>query len=178
MPMPLCHKCGKESNNLRVCPFCITDYRPQDLASRKSGGLFGTRDVMGALRHPSPAVKWGVLALLAGFIVLVYTRGREKGIPVGVVVAEVMPGAMTQLEAETLVRQTKETGKVETRGTSTVVTFAAATWPERRAGQLALAQRYARAVEMIDGAKRNIAFHEPSGAQYAQASAAGVMLVK
>jgi hypothetical protein len=126
----------------------------------------------------SPAVKWGVLALIVAFGIWYFAFGREKSIPVGVVVADVVNAPMSGNEAETVVRRMKETGTVETKGDVLDVTFPAALWPQLRAGQLAAAQRYARAVEMTEGKGRKIAFRDPAGVLYAKADAAGVMLVK
>ena len=44
-----------------------------------------------------------------------------------------------------------------------------ATFPERRDGQLALAQQYSRADELVFGKKRAITFLDPNGNKFARA---------
>lgn len=176
--MPLCAKCGKESKNLRMCPFCFSEYGLQSAPSRKSSSFLRARDARGNAIPISPKVKWGVVGLIAVFAVGYFFLGRERSIPTGVVLANVVASPMSSGEAAALVKRIKQTAKVETRGTELVVTFPEAIWPQQRAGQLAAAQQYFRAVEIVEGKRRNISFYEPSGALYAKADAAGVVMTR
>ena len=138
----------------------------------------GARGSHGTKATLSPVVKWGMPALIVAFGVWYFVFAGERRIPVGVVMPNIVTVPMTQIQAEGLLRRVKETGSVETRGADLAVTFPRAIWPERRDGQLALAQQYARAVEMTEGKKRNIGFYDPAGNLYAKADPTGVMMVR
>ena len=116
--------------------------------------------------------------MIVAFSVWYFVFTGEQGIPVGVVVPNILAAPMSRTEAEGYMRRVRETGTIEARGGDVAVTFPAASWPERRDGQLALAQQVARADEIIEGRKRTIAFYDPAGKLYARAEAAGVMLVR
>lgn len=218
--MALCAKCGKESNNLRVCPFCHTEY-VQTVAGRASTSMSAPRQSVAAPRQTGTmprqtgamprqtgamprqtgamgtagratvqtlAVKpkrkvslptiLSLSGLVAAFLVWYFVIAADTSVPVGVVVPNFVAAPMGPGEAEATIRRTKETGKVETRGTGIVVTFPAASWPQRRVGQMALAQQFARADEIVEGKKRNIEFIDPEGHVYAKADASGVVMVR
>lgn len=174
--MPVCDKCGKESHNLRMCPFCFAEYpQPrggarQSTASAISGGALALK--------LSPPVRWALLAVIVLVGAWYALSGRERAIPTGVVVADLVAAPMSRGEAESLLRRVKAEATVADRGGEVTVRFPAALWPERRAGQLAAAQQFARAVQVVEGRKRNISFFDPSGTLYAKATAEGVVMVK
>ncbi len=194
--MPVCPKCDKESNNLRMCPFCHAEYLPpgtgrQSVAQRKTGAtpFAGTATVsstpaaagrpnFGKKTTISPVTKFGLPVLVVVFCVWYFLFAGERRIPVGVVMPNLVNVPMSREQAEGLLKRTNESASVETRGGDLQVTFRAVIWPEQRAGQLALAQQYTRASELVEGKKRNINFLDPSGVLYAKASAVGVMMVK
>jgi hypothetical protein len=174
--MPVCDKCGKESHNLRMCPFCFAEYSQPRGGARQSTGFALSNSAL-ALKL-SPPVRWGLLAVIVLLGGWYFFLGRERTIPTGVVVANLVAAPMSRGEAEALLRRVKAEATVEDRGGSLRVSFPAALWPERRAGQLAAAQQYARAVDVVEGRKRDISFFDPSGTLYAKATAEGVVMVK
>ena len=180
--MPHCEKCGKESKNLRVCPFCFTPYRTEKGSGGRSASAMARQAAGGGGRFQfanlSPAVKFGVPVVIVAFIAWFAFSGREPGVPVGVVAPDVISAPMSKGMAEAFVRQINASATVDRRGTDITITFQAASWPQRKVGQLALAQQYARAVEIVEGARRNIKFLDPTGAQFAKADAAGVTMLK
>jgi hypothetical protein len=179
--MPRCEKCGKESKNLRVCPFCFTPYRTSPGSAGRSASSMARQAAGGGrfqFANLSPAVKFGVPLAIVAFIMWFVFAGREPGVPVGVVAKEVITTPMSKAMAEAFVRQINASATVERRGNDITVTFQTASWPERKVGQLALAQEYARAVDIVEGARRNIKFLDPSGSQFAKADAAGVTMLK
>jgi hypothetical protein len=117
----------------------------------------------------SPAIRWGVIGLLAAITVGYYFVGRERAIPVGVVIPNLIAGPMSPAEANVTLNTVNATAQVEVRDGELVVRIAAAKFPERRDGQLALAQQYARADEIVQGRKRAISFLDPGGNQFAKA---------
>ena len=183
--MPICSNCGKESNNVRTCPFCFVEYGPPKDATRGSttaravpagaGGRAGKGTTLAGL---SPAVRWGLPALIVVFGVWYFAFNGERKIPVGVVMPNMVVSPMSRGEAESVLRRLNATSTIAMRGGAMTVTFPKAIWPEHRDGQLALAQQYARADEIVSGSKRSILFHDPDGTPYAKASEAGVLMVR
>lgn len=200
--MPQCVKCGKESNNLRICPFCHAEYPQPDKGQRatpratfgvvqpRATGATPRASMAGIPAHAagggfkafisdlSPPVKFGTPGLIVAFAVWYVFLAGERKIPVGVVLPNLVAIPMVPAQADAFLRRMKETAKVEFRGTELAVTFPAANFPERRAGQLALAQQYARADEIAEARKRVIGFYDPSGSIFARADASGVMMVR
>lgn len=179
--MPHCEKCGKDSKNLRVCPFCFTPYRPQPGSGGRSASARARQAAGGGgfqFANLSPAVKFGVPIAIVAFILWFAFSGREPGVPVGVVAPDVITTPMSKGMAEAFVRQINAGAAVERRGSDITITFQAASWPQRKVGQLALAQQYAHAVEIVEGSRRNIKFLNPNGVQFAKADAAGVTMLK
>lgn len=198
----VCGNCGKESNNLRVCPFCHTPYAPEP-APRASQRVStqtnpALQNIPQTSRRSTPGMAamaesekppffasarsrimvWsavGVFALAVGGLFVLY---RERPIPNGVVLPNIILAPMTAAEADVIVRRIAETGKVDASGAEVAVHFPAATFPLHRDGQLALAQQYARADEIVEGRKRPIAFYDPDGRVFARASGGGVMMVR
>ncbi len=185
----LCPKCGKESNNVRVCAFCQTPY-PIDRSDRagaprggratsssKASGLLG--DSRNAIMHLSPVKRWGVIGLLAVFTVGTYVMTRERVIPVGVAIPNVIAAPISPGEAASMLKVINAAAKLEERDGELSVQIAAAMFPEQRAGQMALAQRYAGADEIVHGRKRAINFLDPSGSRFARADPAkGVVMTR
>jgi hypothetical protein len=181
----LCPKCGKESNNLRVCPFCQTAY-PTDGSARGATPRF-TRaaaspraskaipfrrqqgDPRNAIARRSRAKRWGAIGLLAAITVGYYLMGRERVIPVGVAVPNLIAAPMSPLEANGILKSVNGAAQVEVRDGELTVRISAATFPERREGQLALAQQYSRADEIVHGRKRAISFLDADGNRFARA---------
>jgi hypothetical protein len=197
--MPVCVKCEKESNNLRMCPFCHTEYPLQEGAPRQSrtatprrstatpfAGTATVPEPGAGKRGPpkkaglSPVVKLGMPLLIAVCAVVYFFAPGARKIPTGVVLPDIVTTPMSHDQAESLLARIKQTATVEngTNGADVSVTFPTAIWPERRDGQLALAQQYARADGMIEGKKRNIMFYDPTKSLYAKSDAAGVVMVK
>lgn len=181
----LCPTCGKESHNLRVCAFCQTPYPTDEPASARSsratravapshatathpaGRTSG--DPRNAMEHRSRVKRWAAIGILAAFTAGYFFFVRERPIPVGVVFPNVIAAAMSPVEATNILKNINGSARVEERAGELTVEVAAAIFPERREGQLALAQQYARADEMVQGRKRPIRFLEPGGSQFAKA---------
>lgn len=185
----LCPKCGKESNNVRVCAFCQTPY-PTDVtdphgssrghratASMKAAGLAGNPRAV--IARMSPMQRWGVIGLLAVVTVGYYFATRERVIPVGVAVPNLIAAPMSPGEAAGILRTVNKSAQVELRNGEVSVRITAAAFPQQRAGQLALAQQYARADEIVEGRKRPINFLDPDGTRFARSDPEkGVVLTR
>lgn len=188
----LCPKCGKESNNLRVCAFCQTPY-PTD-GSAQAAAPRSTRAVVSApapkaappaSKAPPPGrrtadqrvaparrsriASWSVIGLLAALTAGFYIVERDRDIPVGVAMPNLISRPMTPIEATNILKAINGSAQVEVRGGDLIVRIAAATYPERRDGQLALAQQYTRADAIIQGRRRKISFFDPGGISFASA---------
>ena len=189
----LCPKCGKESNNLRVCAFCQTPY--PTAGSGEGGTPRFTRAVAGprdskatpasavasdpriAMARRSRTKSWGLIGFLAVFTGGFYFVTRDKVIPVGVAIPNLIAGPMSPNEANAIINTTNRTAQVEVTNAGITVRIPATTFPERRDGQLAFAQQYARADEIVQGHKRLINFIDPTGIKFAMADPKlGVMM--
>lgn len=198
-----CPKCGKESNNLRVCPFCHEPYpeaeggaRPTPRASfavapqaaprpssagipmprKKVGFVEGVR---GAVVRQPPAVRWGAVVLLVAYAGWYVMAGRERSIPAGAVLPNIIAAPMPPAQAEALMRQFHSKAKIDASGSGITVQFPEATFPLKREGQLALAQQFARADEIVEGHKRAIEFRDAAGQAFARSDPVkGVMMVR
>jgi hypothetical protein len=170
----LCPKCGKESHNVRVCAHCQIPYPADSIdppgAARNARGAApwrsgSPRRVIARLSH---ARRWGIIGLLAVATVGYYVATRERVIPVGVVVPNLIAASMSPDEAASILRAVNKTAQVEVRDGELVVRIASAAFPQRREGQLALAQRYARADAIVEGRERAISFLDPDGNRFAR----------
>ena len=124
-------------------------------------------------------MRWGVIGLLATLAVVYFFVGRERAIPVGVAIPDLVDRPMSRDEAIALLKRMNGTAQVEERAGELTVRFSAATFPERREGQLALAQEYSRADELVTSRKRAISFLDPGGEPFARADPAkGVMMTR
>jgi hypothetical protein len=138
-----------------------------------AGGLGGT------LAGLSPATRWGVTGLLVVFAVGYFFIGRERSIPVGVVLPNVVVKPMTKSMANDVLKLVNDHAKVEERDGALTVQIFAVLFPEHREGQLAMAQEYARADEIMQGKKRTISFLDPTGSPFAKADPAkGVVMTR
>lgn len=143
----------------------------------KSAGLAGTpRAVIARL---SPMQRWGIIGLLAVVTAGYYVTSRERAIPVGVAVPNLIAAPMSPGEAAGILRTINETAQVELRNGQVTVRISAAAFPQKRDGQLALAQQYARADEIVEGRKRRITFLDPDGNGFARSDPEqGVVLTR
>ncbi len=182
----LCPKCGKESHNLRVCAFCQTPYpldrSAQGGASRGGRATASARGSSGlgpAIARVARLKRWGAIGLLAVFTAGYWFVIRERTIPVGVVVPNLITVPMTPASAAAHLKEVENASKVELRNGELTVQISAALFPQRRDGQLALAQQYARADEIVQGRKRAISFLDPTGSRFAKADPdKGVMMTR
>jgi hypothetical protein len=191
----LCPKCDKESNNLRVCPFCQTPYPTDGSAQvatprvtraaaspratsattpQRAGG-----DPRNAIARGARAKRWTAIGLLAAFTVAYYFFTRDRVIPVGVALPNLIAAPLSPGEAAAILRTVNGSAQVDSSGDELTVRISAATFPERRDGQLALAQQYTRADAIVEGRKRTISFLDAAGNRFAQADPAkGVVMTR
>ena len=87
-------------------------------------------------------------------------------------------GGMSQVGAEALLNRINPTAQIEERGGEITVHVPAVSFPERRDGQLAFAQQYARADEIVQGKKRIINFNDPTGVRFARSDDKGVVMTR
>jgi hypothetical protein len=176
----LCPSCGKESSNLRVCAHCQTPY-PTDEAghgkasrgTKSAHGLAASEHAAGdsllTTWRQSRTVRWSVIGLLSLLVLGYFIAGRERTIPVGVVVPNMLTAPMAMNEAEAFLNTVHATARVEVQGGELTVQISATAFPQRRAGQLTLAQQYSRADAIIQGHQRAIGFLDPRGNPFARA---------
>ena len=186
----LCPKCGKESNNLRVCAFCHTPY-PTDRASqstprfsrasgtpRESASL-GSGDPRIGMARRARVKRWSAIGVLAAFTIGFYLFTRDRVIPVGTPLPNLVAIPMTPSAAEQMIKSYESSTQVDPRDGNVTVHVQAKTFPERRDGQLAFAQQFARADEIVMGRKRAISFIDPGGVQFAKADpVTGVVMTR
>lgn len=191
----LCPACGKESSNVRVCGFCQTPY-PTDLPARTAaprqsrataqvqtskevGGGRQPGDPRTAMERRARAIRWGVIGLLAAFTAGYWFMGRERDIPVGVAMPNLIAAPMSPAEAAAFQKTVNAGAHVEDVKGELLVRLTAATLPQRRDGLLALAQQYARADEIVLRRRRPISFLDPDGNSFAMADPEkGVVLTR
>ena len=173
----LCPKCGKESHNVRVCAFCQTPYptnvdvhgsprNTRATARMKAARLANNpRNVIARL---SSAQRWGIIGLLAVVTVGYYLASRERVIPVGVAIPNLIEAPMSPAEAASTLKTVNKTAQVEVRDGELSVRIASAAFPQQRDGQQGLAQQYARADAIVEGRKRAINFLDPDGNRFAR----------
>ncbi len=187
----VCSACNKESSNQRVCPYCFTPYPVDAPAKRGStaarrptgasnavsgpGGNAATSinnaaaGVAAFIKRQSPVVRWSGFGIIVVALIW-YLSDRPASVtsPPGAVPANIITAPMTREEALALVKQTRETAQVETQADEVFVSYEARTFPGQVEGQLALAQQFARADEIVEGRKRRIVFYDPSGRIFAR----------
>jgi hypothetical protein len=113
----------------------------------------------------------------------IYRSFRAEGGTPETFWSEMMRRSAIQLdvreEALALIKRTRETALVDMQADEVYVSYPAATFPLLPEGQIALAQQFARADEIVEGKKRRIFFHNPSGKVFAQSDGVtGVTVVK
>ncbi|MFA6167518.1 MAG: hypothetical protein WC700_12945 [Gemmatimonadaceae bacterium] len=132
----------------------------------KAAGLTGAPRAI--LARLTPIQRWGLIGLLAVATAGYYFTTRDRVIPVGVAVPNLIAAPMSPAEAAGTLRTVNETAQVELRNGELSVRIASAAFPQKREGQLALAQQYARADEIVEGRKRTINFLDPDGNRFAR----------
>ena len=189
----LCPTCGKESQNIRVCAHCQTPY-PTDAAgssggaqrgrstqAMRSGGPGRPGSPLGGIaeRLQNPRVRWGLIAAVAILVVGYVYLGRDATIPTGVAVPNLIKAPMSLNEATAFLKTVNAGSQVDVGASQVTVRLAAAAYPQQRAGQMAIAQQYARADELVQQRKRLIVFLDPDGAPFAKADPAiGVLMTR
>ncbi|HET8771025.1 MAG TPA: hypothetical protein VFM71_08575 [Gemmatimonadaceae bacterium] len=119
----------------------------------------------------SPVVRWtglGIVLVVAAWLVLPGGPAvRPSGAVGSVAVAPERP-MMSLIEAQAVLRKTREVALVESQPDQVFVSYRAATFPLKEEGQLELAKRYAEADEVVEGRRRRINFYNPNGRVFAQ----------
>jgi hypothetical protein len=155
----VCISCGKESKNLRVCPYCFTPYPAQAAQKRQTQRVnragSAPQQVLEKLKdyyetarvfvmRQTPVVRWSGLGIIIVLVAWLVTGGGGREFEVGVVQSEII-----------------------------------ATPLQREEGQLALVQQFTQADEIVEGRKRRIFFYNPNGKLFAQADGVrGVVLTR
>jgi hypothetical protein len=190
----ICIACAKESKNLRVCPFCFTPYPAEQAQKRQSQRVQKAgspiqqvlvplketyQNLRDAVMRQSKVVRWSGAAILVVLIVWAFSGPSDPRLQVGVVTSDIIASPIEREEALAIIKQTRETALVDIQADEVFVSYPAATFPVRGEGQLALAQQFARADEIVEGRKRRIFFYNPNGKLFAQTDgAAGVILTR
>jgi hypothetical protein len=194
----ICTACRKESNNRRVCPYCFTPYpadglqgRPTAPAGRAStarpvadeGGMnLGPLEPARAwFMRQTPVVRWSATGILVIGLVWLFTGGDQtpRGEGQVPVPAKVALAPMSRDFALSIIKQTRETALVEEQSGEVFVSYPAATFPVLEEGQLQLVTQFAAADEVVEGRKRRIFFHNPSGRRFAQSDGVtGVTVIR
>ena len=127
----------------------------------------------------SPVVRWTGAGILLVLLVWAFTGEEEPTFEDGSVPSAIIATPMQHDEALALIRRTRETALVDESSDEVFVSYPAATFPLREDGQIALAQQFARADEIVNGRKRRIFFYNPNGKVFAQADPVrGVTVVR
>ncbi len=199
-----CPTCGRDSTNRRVCPHCFTPYpaddgtpslrrNPTPLAQPAQGSASMRRNPTplsqpsqrGAPSAPpvgiaalSPTVRWTGLGILLVLLVWMFLPNGSAGSRANeqVAAAPARPD-MSLIEAQAVLRSTRESALVESQADEVFVSYRAASFPLREEGQLALAQRYAEADQVVEGRRRRIVFYNPNGRVFAQSDPAKGIVV-
>ncbi|MFI5233923.1 MAG: hypothetical protein ACHQSE_15620 [Gemmatimonadales bacterium] len=140
---------------------------------------FSAGDPRIAMARRARTKRWGAIGVLAVFTIGFYLFTRDRVIPVGVALPNLITIPMSATDAARMIKAYEDDAQVDPHDGSVTVRIQAKTFPERRDGQLALAQQYARADEIVMGRKRIISFIDPGGAQFARADpTAGVVMTR
>jgi hypothetical protein len=190
----ICVACNKESKNLRVCPFCFTPYpaaaaqkrqtqRVQAAGSPLAKFIVPAKEFYGRARawyvRQTPLVRWSSVGIVVVIVIWMFTGPSDPRLAPGVVQSNIIATPLEREEALAIIRQTRETALVDIQADEVFVSYPAATFPVRGEGQLALAQQFARADEIVEGRKRRIFFYNPNGELFAQTDGAqGVVLTR
>jgi len=190
----VCAVCNKESNNRRVCPYCFTPYpndapagrqsmaqQRQSVGMQRPSGTGSKTPASGGLPAPveaarvfvmkqTPLVRWTGVGIVIVLLIWAFTSGERTGpdLAPGSVPSNIIASPMQREEAMALIKRTRETALVEMQQDEVSVSYPAATFPVQPEGQIALAQQFARADELVEGRKRRIFFYAPTGRKFAQ----------
>lgn len=199
----LCTACNRESKNQRVCPYCFTPYPTEPASAKRPASTRSSHTATGAsgslgaalgrvvenltallqrgwafYRKQTPVVRYASAAILA-VLVLWWATSEEPQFEAGVVQSDIIATPLQRDEALAIIKQTRESAIVDVQQDEVFVSYPASTFPVREDGQLALAQQFARADEIVEGRKRRIYFYNPNGKLFAQADGVrGVLLVR
>jgi hypothetical protein len=190
----ICVACGKESKNLRVCPFCFTPYPAEQAKKRQTqrvqaaGSPFGkyvvpllenAKRARAWVMRQTPLVRWSGAGIIVIVLIWMFSGPSDPRLVPGVVQSNIIASPIEREEALAIIKQTRETALVDVQADEVFVSYPAATFPVRGEGQLALAQQFARADEIVEGRKRRIFFYNPNGKLFAQTDGAeGVVLTR
>lgn len=195
----ICTACNKESNNRRVCPYCFTPYpadglqgRPSAPAGRATASRQAVEDQRMALGPLEPArawfarqtavVRWSAAGIVVIGLLWLFTGGGDDVAPANgpvAVPANVTAEPMTREAALAIIKQTRESALVEEQEGEVFVSYPAASFPVEEEGQLRLVTQFAAADEAVEGRKRRIFFHNPSGRRFAQSDGVtGVTIIR
>jgi len=191
-----CVSCDKESNNLRVCPYCMTPYPASATGKGNARGSTSGRaaaepggnavaqffaPLKTTFLKQTPVVRWSLTGIAAVLVIWSVTGGEPASPPLapGSTPSNIIATPMQREEALALIKRTRETALVELQADEVFVSYPAATFPLLPEGQFALAQQFARADEIVEGRKRRIFFHNPAGKLFAQSDGVtGVTVAK
>lgn len=190
----ICVACNKESKNLRVCPYCFTPYpaaaaqkrqtqRVQAAGNPLAGIIRPTKEYVGRARawytRQTPVVRWSTVGIVVVIAIWMFSGPSDPRLETGVVQSNIIASPLEREEALAIIKQTRESALVDIQADEVFVSYPAATFPVRGEGQLALAQQFARADEIVEGRKRRIFFYNPNGKLFAQTDGAqGVVLTR
>jgi hypothetical protein len=121
------------------------------------------------IQRQSRATLWGAVGVLVLLTGIYLFSGRDPSIPAGVVLPNFISAPMSPVEATNTLAAVNGTTTPDVQAGILIVRVPKASFPERRQGQLALAQQYARADEIVLGRKRAISFLDPAGKDFAKA---------
>jgi hypothetical protein len=126
----------------------------------------------------SQTKRWVFIGFLAVFTAGYYFATRDRVIPVGEPMPNLIAGSMSQINAEGILKSVSGPGQLEETAGEVTVHVPAKLFPERRDGQLAWAQQYARADEIVQHRRRIINFSDPAGVRFARSDEKGVVMTR
>jgi hypothetical protein len=190
----ICIACNKESKNLRVCPYCFTPYPAEAAQKRQTQRVQAAGSPLGKFAGPlkeyyglarafvmrqTPLVRWSGAGIAVVLLFWMFSGPSDPRLEPGVVQSNIIASPLEREEALAIIKQTRENALVDIQADEVFVSYPAATFPVRGEGQLALAQQFARADEIVEGRKRRIFFYNPNGKLFAQTDGAqGVVLTR
>ena len=149
----------------------------QASSSGGSGGAIDRARVF--FMKQSAVVRFTSVGIAVVLLVWLFTGGEQaKTFEVGSVPSNIIATPMQRAEAIALLKRTRETALVDMQSDEVFVSYPAATFPLLEEGQIALAQQFARADEIMEGRKRRIFFYNPSGRIFAQSDGVTGVTVK
>ena len=124
-------------------------------------------------------VRFSAVGIAIVLVVWIFTGGeQQRTFEAGTVPSNIIASPMQRQEAIALLKRTRETALVDMQSDEVFVSYPAATFPILEEGQIALAQQFARADEIVEGRKRRIFFYSPSGRLFAQSDGVTGVTVK